>query len=138
MRNSFAASIIKSPKPKRCAYETVVSNHTFSHNKQAGVFTHLGHVSDIHKCKKMCCEKADCDVAFMPENHCYSVSCFSDEHCETRPANVPNFVVQLVKVRRVTIPNPSNENPKEEDIWKSRPPESTNDGIDEEGKSMKP
>jgi len=122
----------KLSKPKRCTYETVLSNHTFSRNKQAGVFTHLGHATDIHKCKKMCCEKADCDVAFMPQNHCYSVSCFSDEHCETRPANVPNFVVQLVKVRRVTIPNPLNENPKEEDIWKSRPPESSKDSIDEE------
>ena len=49
---------------------------------------------------------------------------------------MPNFVVQLVKVRRVTIPNPLNESPKEEDIWKSRPPESSNDSIDEEGKAI--
>ena len=83
----------------------------------------------------MCCEKADCDIAFMPQNHCYSVSCFSDEHCETRPADVPNFVVQLVKVRRVTIPDPSNESPKEEDIWKSRPPDSQKDNINEQGNS---
>ena len=43
-------------KPKRCAYENVISNHTFILNKQAGVFTHLGHTKDIHQCKQMCCQ----------------------------------------------------------------------------------
>ena len=70
----------------------------------------------------------------MPENHCYAVSCFSDEHCETTPAAVPNFVVKLVKVRRVTIPDPNNESPKEEDIWKSSSQEKAKENIDEEGK----
>lgn len=42
--------------PKRCAYENVVMNHTFALNKRAGVFTHLGHTRDIHKCKQMCCQ----------------------------------------------------------------------------------
>ncbi|XP_065063481.1 uncharacterized protein LOC135690007 [Rhopilema esculentum] len=122
----------KLSKLTRCTYETVLSNHTFSRNKQAGVFTHLGRAADIHKCKQMCCEKADCDVAFMPQNHCYAVSCYSDEHCETTPASVSNFVVQLVKVRRVTIPDPYNESPKEEDIWKSGNQESSKENLNEE------
>ena len=101
---------------------------------QAGVFTHLGHVTDIHKCKKMCCEKSDCDIAFMPENHCYAVSCYSDQHCETTPAAVQNFNVQLVKVRRVTIPDPEDTVPKEEDIWKSGAQEKLKEEeVNEEG-----
>ena len=84
----------------------------------------------------MCCEKADCDVAFMPQNHCYAVSCYSDEHCETTPASVSNFVVQLVKVRRVTIPDPYNESPKEEDIWKSGNQASSKENLNEEGKTL--
>lgn len=121
----------KRTKPTRCTYETVLSNHTFSRNKQAGVFTHLGPAVDIHSCKKMCCQKADCDIAFMPENHCYAVSCYSDEHCETTPAAVPNFVVQLVKVRRVVIPDPELS-PKEEDILRSGLQEKPSEDVNEE------
>lgn len=112
-------------KLKRCAYESVLSNHTFRRNKQAGVFKHLGHTTDIQQCKLMCCNVSDCDVAFMPENHCYAVSCFSDQHCETTPAKSENFNVQMVKVRRVVIPFPSKdeEEPKEEDILRSSLPE---------------
>lgn len=110
-------------KPKRCAYENVLSNHTFRRNKQAGVFTHLGHTTDIHQCKLMCCKVSDCDVAFMPENHCYAVSCYSDQHCETTPAKSENFNVQLVKVRRVVIPNPDSMEPRDEDIIRSSLPD---------------
>ncbi len=127
------AGIGRLSKQTRCTYETVLSNHTFSRNTQAGVFTHLGHAASIHTCKQMCCEKADCDIAFMPENHCYAVSCYSDEHCETTPAAVPNFVVQLVKVRRVVIPDPYNEGPKEEDIWRSGSQEKPSEDVNEEG-----
>ena len=110
-------------KLKRCAYESVLSNHTFRRNKQAGVFTHLGHTTDIHQCKQMCCKVSDCDVAFMPENHCYAVSCYSDQHCETTPAKSENFNVQMVKVRRVVIPFPKDTEPKEEDIIRSSLPD---------------
>lgn len=110
-------------KPKRCAYENVLSNHTFRRNKQAGVFTHLGHTNDIHKCKELCCKMSDCDVAFMPENHCYAVSCYSDKHCETTPARAEAFNVQLVKVRRVVIPSPMDSLPEEEEIIRSSLPE---------------
>jgi len=108
-------------KPKRCAYENVVSNHTFILNKQAGVFTHLGHTRDIHQCKQMCCQVLDCDVAFMPENHCYGVSCYSDKHCETTPATEETFNVKLVKVRRVVIPTPDDI--AEEEIIRSSLPQ---------------
>lgn len=111
-------------QPQRCAYENVLSNYTFRRNKQAGIFTHLGHTTDIHECKKKCCEKSDCDVAFMPENHCYAVSCYSDQHCETTPAQVEHvFNVKMVKVRRVVIPDPQGQSPSEGDIIRSSLPE---------------
>ena len=119
-------------QPKRCAYENVLSNHTFRRNKQAGVFTHLGHTTDIHQCELMCCKVSDCDVAFMPENHCYAVSCYSDQHCETTPAKSENFNVQMVKVRRVVIPNPDDMEPREEDIIRSSLP-----GVQKEEESEK-
>ena len=122
--NSDQEILNRQDKLKRCAYESVLSNHTFRRNKQAGVFTHLGHTSDIHECKQMCCKVSDCDVAFMPENHCYAVSCYSDQHCETTPAKSENFNVQMVKVRRVVIPFPKDTDPKEEDIIRSSLPDS--------------
>ena len=44
----------------------------------------------------------------MPENHCYGVSCYSDQHCQTTPATAEAFNVKLVKVRRVVIPTPDD------------------------------
>ncbi|XP_002155707.1 uncharacterized protein LOC100210596 [Hydra vulgaris] len=114
--------ISSSSQPRRCTYENVLANHTFIRNKQAGIFTHLGHTTNIHECKALCCKQTDCDVAFMPENHCYAVSCFSDQHCATTPANAENFNVQLVKVRRVVIPDPGATAPGEEDIIRSSLP----------------
>jgi len=121
--NSLNTTSLDKPLNKRCTYENVLSNHTFLLNKQAGVFTHLGHTSDMQQCKQMCCKLSDCDVAFMPENHCYAVSCYSEQHCETMPAKAENFNVQLVKVRRVNIPNPDTVEPREEDIIRSSFPE---------------
>lgn len=128
-------------KPKRCAYENVLSNQTFRRNKQAGVFTHLGHTSDIHECKELCCKMSDCDVAFMPENHCYAVSCYSDKHCETTPAKSEAFNVQLVKVRRVVIPSPMNSLPEDDEIIRSSLPEvkkSEEQGLTSSEKKIRP
>ena len=119
--------------PQRCAYENVLSNHTFRQNKQAGIFTHLGRTKDIQQCKLMCCNASDCDVAYMPENHCYAVSCYSDQHCETTPANSENFNVQLVKVRRVVIPDPQGEAPRDEDIIRSSLPGKQKEEEKEQG-----
>ena len=53
---------------------------------------------------------SDCDVALMPENHCYAVSSYSDTHCETTPATEETFNVKLVKIRRVVISTPDDNN----------------------------
>ena len=38
------------------------------------------------KCMEKCCDSNDCDLAYMVEKKCYSVSCSSKEDC--RPVSV--------------------------------------------------
>lgn len=53
----------------------------------AGKFTDIGKVKSIMTCIRYCCDsKVECDLAFMLENNCYLVKCYSEDRCQALPA----------------------------------------------------
>ena len=53
----------------------------------AGYFTGIGFVRSMETCKQHCCQKSDCDVAFMQQERCYLVTCPRSELCRDVPAS---------------------------------------------------
>lgn len=56
-------------------------------------------MSDLEVCMLLCCELDRCQAAFLAGKNCYSVTCFTDNHCATAPAlnNKWQPVVAFVK-----------------------------------------
>ena len=82
-----------------CEPGEVRNNVTFLHGTKSGNFTKLGKVSDLEVCMLLCCELDHCQAAFLAGKNCYSVTCFTTNHCATAPAlnNKWHPVVAFVK-----------------------------------------
>jgi len=63
---------------------------------------------DMETCIQMCCDKDDCEMAFMPGKHCYGVDCFSQEHCEITTVKPSNLTVRIAEVRPIIV-NPAKD-----------------------------
>ncbi|CAH3199269.1 unnamed protein product, partial [Porites evermanni] len=101
-------SEITNVRPLKCPHGPVLTNVTLTHELRAGKFSRLGMAEDMETCIQMCCDKDDCEMAFMPGKHCYGVDCFSQEHCEITTVKPSNLTVQITKVRPIVprIPDP--------------------------------
>ena len=62
----------------------------------------------METCIQMCCDKDDCEMAFMPGNHCYGVDCFSQKHCEITTVKPGNVTVKIAAVRPIVV-NPTKD-----------------------------
>lgn len=82
-----------------CEPGEVRNKVTFLHGTKSGNFTKLGKVSDLEVCMLLCCELDRCQAVFLAGKNCYSVTCFTDNHCATAPAlnNKWQPVVAFVK-----------------------------------------
>ncbi|RMX60284.1 hypothetical protein pdam_00021442 [Pocillopora damicornis] len=101
-------SEITNVKPLKCPHGPILSNVTLRHELRAGKFSRLGKAEDMETCIQMCCDKDDCEMAFMPGNHCYGVDCFSQKHCEITTVKPSNVTVKIAAVRPIAV-NPAKD-----------------------------
>lgn len=101
-------SEITNVRPLKCPHGPILTNVTLTHELRAGKFSRLGMAEDMETCIQMCCDKDDCEMAFMPGKHCYGVDCFSQEHCEITTVKPSNLTVQITKVRPIVV-NPAKD-----------------------------
>lgn len=101
-------SEITNVRPLKCPHGPVLTNVTLTHELRAGKFSRLGMANDMETCIQMCCDKDDCEMAFMPGKHCYGVDCFSPEHCEIKTVKSSNLTVKIAAVRPIVV-NPAKD-----------------------------
>ncbi|KAL9963284.1 hypothetical protein ACROYT_G032469 [Oculina patagonica] len=101
-------SEITNVRPLKCPHGPILTNVTLRHELRAGKFSPLGMAEDMETCIQMCCDKDDCEMAFMPGNHCYGVDCFSQKHCEITTVKPSNVTVQIAAVRPIIV-NPTKD-----------------------------
>ena len=58
---------------------------------KAGKFTSHGHVEKMSDCIQYCCDRNDCDLAFMVKDTCFSLHCTDDNLCRSKPAKPSPF-----------------------------------------------
>lgn len=98
-KNQWSPDFLSQASQLSCEPGAVQHNVTFLHGTKSGSFTKLGKVSDLEVCMLLCCELERCQAAFLAGNYCYSVTCFTTNHCATAPAlnNKWQPVVAFVK-----------------------------------------
>lgn len=101
-------SEITNVRPLKCPHGPILTNVTLRHELRAGKFSRLGMAADMDTCIQMCCDRDDCEMAFMPGNHCYGVDCFSQKHCEITTVKPGNLTVQIAAVRPIVV-NPAKD-----------------------------
>jgi len=99
---------ITNVRPLKCPHGPILSNVTLTHELRAGKFSRLGMADSMETCIQMCCDKDDCEMAFMPGDHCYGVDCFSQEHCEITTVKPSNLSVKIAAVRPIVV-NPAKD-----------------------------
>ena len=84
-----------------CVFSRVAYNHSLVGGKRAGELIDLGTLVDIHDCAQKCCEHENCEVAYIAENKCYAIDCFTEDLCQSQPGSGPGgTMTSLVYVNK--------------------------------------
>jgi len=83
----------------KCMATKVITDVTLKGGKKAGKFKDQGDVKNMNACKKLCCEDDKCNLAFMLEKTCYTVTCKSKDLCDHTPAPPSDFRPRIAYVR---------------------------------------
>ncbi len=84
--SSEAPVIPPEPKDLKCKHSNITNDKDLPSGVHKNNFTVVKDVDTMAKCMEKCCDSKDCDLAYMVEKKCYSVSCSSKEDC--RPVSV--------------------------------------------------
>ncbi|XP_031554877.1 uncharacterized protein LOC116291804 isoform X2 [Actinia tenebrosa] len=60
----------------------IARNKTLAGGLEAGTFRFLGKVKSMGFCMRMCCARPRCDVAYLIDKNCFSITCFSPALCK--------------------------------------------------------
>lgn len=95
------AKVIDTVKLPTCTHLDQKDNVTLRGGIKAGKFTKHGIVKDMKTCIDACCQDETCDVAFMPNNHCYAVACYTEKLCEAIPATPSHLSPSGVQISHI-------------------------------------
>lgn len=89
------ASHVTTPRPPNdCSQGLTVNKIILNGGMGAGEVAQFPNVDDIQLCIEKCCLSPTCHVAYVIQDTCYTVSCFSRDLCRTRP--IENTAVKAV------------------------------------------
>ena len=79
--SSGAPAIPPGPKDLKCKHSNITNDKDLPNGVHKNNFTIVKDANTMAKCMEKCCDSKDCDLAYMVERKCYSVSCSSKEDC---------------------------------------------------------
>lgn len=86
VESSKAPTIPPEPKDLKCKHSNITNDKDLPGGVHKNNFTVVKEADTMAKCMEKCCDSKDCDLAYMVEKKCYSVSCSSKDDC--RPVSV--------------------------------------------------
>ncbi|XP_068704874.1 uncharacterized protein [Montipora foliosa] len=89
-----ASHATTSRPPTECSQGLTVNNVILNGGMGAGQVAEFPKVSDIQLCIEKCCLSTKCHVAYVIQDACYTISCFSRDLCRTRP--IENISVKSI------------------------------------------
>ncbi len=55
---------------------------TLKGGTRAGIFKELGKMVEMKNCVASCCDRPECDVAYLLNGHCFAVQCTDGNLCQ--------------------------------------------------------
>ena len=80
-----------SKEPRKCQLSETHHNVTLVRGMKSGKFTSNGLVKDFTECSDKCCQRDDCNAAFMVKRTCFSINCLDKDSCTVKPAKPSSF-----------------------------------------------
>lgn len=81
---------------------------TVKYGLQAGTFTDSGKTNSLQECYNVCCQRKDCNLAFLLSDNCFTIKCYKTvptiinmnkvQVCETESAVKSPFKPQAAHV----------------------------------------
>ena len=69
---------------KSCTSHPVITDKSLKGGKKAGKFRYFKSIKDMKTCIAKCCNlEKNCDIAYMEDGKCYTISCFKKGLCMT-------------------------------------------------------
>ena len=99
-RNAASIHHGASPTQSLCSHTSVKHSVGLRSGLKTGKFTYIGELLDITACLKICCNYPDCDIAFMLDQSCYTVSCVSEKACHSVPYHQHKYSTAAIFVTR--------------------------------------
>ena len=90
-----------------CTNSEVMTNVTLRGGITAGKFLDRGKIRHIKECVEICCLDKICDLAFVLQNNCFSVTCFNEQLCEVIKAKSTDDKPKLVYIYARTQTEPT-------------------------------
>ncbi|EDO45526.1 predicted protein [Nematostella vectensis] len=115
-----------------CTESEIITNVTLRGGITAGRFRDRGRVPGIKECAEVCCIAKECDLAFMLEDRCFSVTCSSSSSCVAVAAKSSVFRPAIVYIYARTIADASmNAGKRRRERFRGRraDPESNTDNL---------
>ena len=91
---------IPAPHNLQCTNSPPQEGVTLRGGLNSGNFTDVGAADSIGACSRLCCVSETCDLALIIRGHCFLVSCFSKELCQTVKVHTKNYRPTVAYVRR--------------------------------------
>jgi len=80
--SSKAPTVPAAPKDLKCKHSNITNNKDLPGGIHKNNFTEVKDIDTMAKCMEKCCDSKECDIAYMVEKKCYSVSCSSKDDCK--------------------------------------------------------
>lgn len=86
-----------------CLNVEIATNKTLKGGTRAGKFKSMGKKT-MKKCINSCCDRPDCDVAYLLNGHCYAVECADGRLCQaTGEPSKAGDNIQLAYMNKVGL-----------------------------------
>lgn len=94
-----SSHVTTSRPPSECSQGLTINKVILNGGMGAGEVAQFSHVGDIQLCIEKCCMSPKCHVAYVIQDVCYTVRCFSRDLCRTRPIEnaAVNSVISYIK-----------------------------------------
>ena len=83
-----------------CPHSSTEHNVGLRRGLKTGHFSYIGELSHMKACLEVCCHDPDCDIAFMLDQSCYTVTCASEAVCHSIPYHQHKYSTKAVFVTR--------------------------------------
>ena len=71
------------PNNLKCNYKPITNDKKLANGTNAGTFKLAEGITSMNECMGKCCDESMCDLVYLKDGECFTVTCTSPESCGT-------------------------------------------------------